>query len=87
MDYPNRGTLWTNTYKKTDIQPDMKGDLKIELDLFKELLETAESDHVVIKLGAWLGKDKDGNRKVSLKLDNLKPAAPAASSAKDPWDD
>ena len=87
MDYPNRGTLWTNGYKKTEAQPDMKGDLKIELDLFKEMLETAESDHVVIKLGAWLGKDKDGNRKVSLKLDNLKPAAPAASSAKDPWDD
>jgi len=87
MDYPNRGTLWTNTYKKTDIQPDMKGDLKIELDLFRELLASAESDHVVIKLGAWLGKDKDGNRKVSLKLDNLKAAAPAASNIKDPWDD
>ena len=87
MDYPNRGTLWTNSYKKTDIQPDMKGDLKIELDLFKEMLETAESDHVVIKLGAWLGKDKDGNRKISLQHDGYKPEAPAASSAKDPWDD
>ena len=86
MDYPNRGTLWNNGYKKTDIQPDLKGDIKLELDLVKELLANAESDHVVIKLGAWLGKDKDGNRKVSLKLDNLKPA-PAASSAKDPWDD
>jgi phosphoenolpyruvate carboxylase len=47
------------------MQPDMKGDLKIEIGIIKELLETAESDHVVIKLGAWLGKDKDGNRKVS----------------------
>lgn len=87
MDYPNRGTLWTNTYKKTEAQPDMKGDLKIELDLFKELLASAESDHVVIKLGAWLGKDKDGNRKVSLKLDNMKAAAPVAGNVKDPWDD
>ena len=87
MDYPNRGTLWTNTYKKTEAQPDMKGDLKIELDLFKELLETAESDHVVIKLGAWLGKDKEGKRRISLQYDGFKPAAPAASSAKDPWDD
>ena len=87
MDYPNRGTLWTNGYKKTEAQPDMKGDLKIELDLFKELLETAESDHVVIKLGAWLGKDKDGNRKVSLKIDTSTKAAPAQTSAKDPWDD
>ena len=87
MDYPNRGTLWVNDYKKTDIQPDMKGDIKLELDLVKELLANAESDHVVIKLSAWLGKDKEGKRKVSLQLDNYKPAAPTASSAKDPWDD
>ena len=87
MDYPNRGTLWTNSYKKTDAQPDMKGDIKLELDLVKDLLENAESDHIVIKLSAWLGKDKDGNRKVSLQHDGYKPASPAASSAKDPWDD
>ena len=87
MDYPNRGTLWANTYKKTDIQPDMKGDIKLELDLVKELLANAESDHVVIKLSAWLGKDKEGKRKVSLQFDNYKPAAPAASNVKDPWDD
>ena len=87
MDYPNRGTLWTNDYKKTDLQPDMKGDIKLEIELVKELLENAESDHIVIKLGAWLGRHTDGKRKISLKFDNYKPEAPAASSAKDPWDD
>jgi hypothetical protein len=87
MDYPNRGTLWTNDYKKTDAQPDMKGDIKLELDLVKDMLENADTDHIVIKLSAWLGKDKDGKRKVSLQHDGYKPAAPAASSAKDPWDD
>ena len=86
MDYPNRGTLWTNTYKKTDLQPDMKGDLKIELDLMREMLESAESDHVVIKLGAWLSKDKDGNRKVGLKLDTTQKDKPK-TAVKDPWDD
>jgi len=87
MDYPNRGTLWTNDYKKTDAQPDMKGDIKLELDLVRDMLENADTDHVVIKLSAWLGKDKDGKRKVSLQHDGYKPAAPAASSEKDPWDD
>jgi hypothetical protein len=87
MDYPNRGTLWTNDYKKTDLQPDMKGDIKLEIELVKELLENAESDPIVIKLGAWLGRHTDGKRKISLKFDNYKPEAPAASSAKDPWDD
>ena len=87
MDYPNRGTLWTNDYKKTDAQPDMKGDIKLELDLVRDMLENADTDHIVIKLSAWLGKDKDGKRKVSLQHDGYKPAAPAASSEKDPWDD
>jgi hypothetical protein len=87
MDYPNRGTLWANSYKKEGSQqPDMKGDLKIELDLFRQMLDTAESDHVVIKLSAWLGKDKDGNRKVSLSVDTAQKAAPA-TKVKDPWDD
>ena len=33
MDYPNRGTLWTNKFKKKEMQPDMVGDIKIELEL------------------------------------------------------
>ena len=87
MDYPNRGTLWNNGYKKLDAQPDMKGDIKLELDLVRELLDSAESDHVVIKLSAWLGKDKEGKRKISLQYDAYKPAAPVAGNVKDPWDD
>ena len=51
MDYPNRGTLWTNDYKKTDIQPDLKGDIKLEFDLVRDMLENADTDHIVIKLG------------------------------------
>ena len=85
MDYPNRGTLWTNQYKKTDTQPDMKGDIKIELDLIRELIKEAESDHVVIKLDGWVSKDKDGNRKVGLKVNTYKK--PETFSGKDPWDD
>ena len=84
MEYPNRGTLWTNSYKRGDTQPDMKGDLKIELDLFRQMLDTAESDHVVIKLSAWLGKHTDGNRKISILIDTSQKAA---TEVKDPWDD
>ena len=86
MNYTNTGALFPNQYKK-DRQPDMKGDIKLELDLVRELLDNAESDHVVIKLSAWLGKDKEGKRKVSLQYDAYKPAAPVAGNVKDPWDD
>jgi hypothetical protein len=86
MDYPNRGTLWNNKYKKKDMQPDMVGDIKIELALMKELMASAESDHVVIKLDAWLSKDKDGNRKIGLKVNTYKKPEESAPG-KDPWDD
>jgi len=86
MDYPNRGTLWMNKYKKKDIQPDMTGDIKIELELMKQLMQSAESDHVVIKLDAWVSKDKDGNRKVGLKI-NTYNKNEGSTPAKDPWDD
>ena len=87
MDYPNRGTLWHNKYKDVAKKPDMTGDIKIELELMKELMANAESDHVVIKLDAWVSKHTDGTRKVGLKVNTYKAAAPVASSAKDPWDD
>ena len=87
MDYPNRGTLWTNKYKDNDKKPDMTGDIKIELELLRDMLDGAESDHVVIKLDAWLSKDKDGNRKVGLKINTYKKEDGATSSKKDPWDD
>ena len=87
MEYPNRGTLWHNKYKNAPNKPDMTGDIKIELELFKELLASAESDHVVIKLDAWVSRHTDNTRKVSLKVNTYKAATPVASTAKDPWDD
>jgi hypothetical protein len=40
----------------------------------------------VIKLDGWVSKDKDGNRKVGLKVNTYKKPATTAPG-KDPWDD
>ena len=87
MEYPNRGTLWNNKFKNTDTKPDMTGDIKIELDLIRDMLDSAQSDHIVIKLDAWLGKDNDGNRKISLKVNTYKKEVAQSTPGKDPWDD
>jgi len=51
------------------------------------MLEKAEGEEfIAIKLEAWLKKDKNDNRMVSLKVDTYEKAAPI-SNAKDPWDD
>ena len=84
MDYPNSGLLLTNTRKTADNQPDMTGDIKMERDFLLDLIDRAEDEIIVIKLGAWLKKDKSGNRMISLKADvNAKPKV----TQKDPWDD
>lgn len=84
MDYPNTGLLLTNTRKTADKQPDMTGDIKLERDFLLDLIEKSD-DVIVIKLGAWLKKDKNGNRMVSLKADSNEQ--PKQSTQKDPWDD
>jgi hypothetical protein len=84
MDYPNSGLLLTNTRKTTDKQPDMNGDIKFERDYLLAMIDASEDEVVVIKLGAWLKKDKNGNRMISIKADtNPKPM----TTQKDPWDD
>ncbi len=85
MEYPNTGLLFTNTFKTKEAAPDMTGDIKFERDFLLEMINRSEGEEVVIKLGAWLKKDKRGNRMVSLKADvNEKPKM---STQKDPWDD
>ena len=87
MEYPNSGALFTTKQKRYEKSPDMFGDIKIEKDLILSLLEKAEGEEfITIKLEAWLKKDKNDNRMVSLKVDTYEKAAPV-SNAKDPWDD
>ena len=87
MDYPNSGALFTTKQKRNDRAPDMYGDIKIEKDLILSMLDKAEGEaFITIKLDAWLRKDKNDNRMVSLKVDTYEKAAPV-SNAKDPWDD
>ena len=85
MEYPNTGLLFTNTRKTKDTAPDMDGDIKFERDFLLEMINRSEGEAVVIKLSAWLRKDKNGNRMVSLKADA--GDKPKMTTQKDPWDD
>jgi len=85
MDYPNTGVLFTTKEKRHPQAPDMFGDIKFDRSYLLDMAEASDGDAVVIKIGGWLKKDKNGNRMVSIKVDNYN--APAKSAAKDPWDD
>jgi hypothetical protein len=88
MDYPNTGALWTSTQKRNDKAPDMYGDIEFEKDYLLEMIEKATGmPSVKIKLDAWVKRDKNDNRMVSLKVNTYEKGAPVKSDMKDPWDD
>lgn len=85
-DYPNTGALFTSKNKTKDTQPDMFGDMKFNRIYLIGMIEKAgDSDEVLIKLDAWVKRDKNNNRMVSMKVNSYEK--PAMSQQKDPWDD
>lgn len=86
MKYPNTGVLFTSTNKRNDRAPDMFGDVKIEIDLLKTLMNKAEDGLVTIKLDGWKKKDKNGNAMVSMKVNTFEKAPRQEQNEKDPWE-
>lgn len=85
MKYPNTGALFTSTNKRNDRAPDMFGDIKIEVELLKQLMSKQEDGIVTIKLDGWKKKDKNGNALVSMKVNTFEKRE-QAQSEKDPWE-
>ena len=87
---PNAGTLWHQTEKKFDKAPDFSGSVFFDYTYLSDLITSSEGGLIEIKFGGWRSKveTRNGERHVlNLLVDNYKPAAKPASSAKDPWDD
>lgn len=64
--YVNQGALWPNDYKTTDNQPDVRGNVKVEVGLIEELLDLAVDGQVEISLSGWY-RDYQGKEFTSLK--------------------
>lgn len=58
---PNTGTLWPNEYKKSENQPDKRGDLLLDRALLKLLMSKTDDDLIKITISGWTrvinGKD------------------------------
>lgn len=86
MEYPNSGSLFPSTVRKSDKSPDFFGSIKIDPAYLKDLM--SKSDGLVeVKLSGWKRESKTGNKFVSLAVDTFvkKDAAPAKQEEKDPW--
>lgn len=86
MEYPNSGSLFPSTVRKSDKSPDFFGSIKIDPAYLQDLM--SKSDGLVeVKLSGWKRESKTGNKFVSLAVDTFvkKDAAPAKQEEKDPW--
>ena len=86
MEYPNSGSLFPSTIRKSDKSPDFFGSIKLDPAYLKDLM--SKSDGLVeVKLSGLKRESKTGNRFVSIAVDTFvkKDAAPAKQEEKDPW--
>jgi hypothetical protein len=87
QEYPNTGGLWRTKEKKYDKSPDMWGELKIDRDYLRQLLDESNG-LVTIKIDAWKKESATGNSYLSIKVNTWKPdGAKAKSEERMPFDD
>lgn len=64
---PNTGTLWPNDKRTQDTHPNARGDIFIDKQLVKQMLEQAEDGLVQFSISAWT-KELAGKRAMTLKI-------------------
>jgi hypothetical protein len=52
---PQKGTLFPNDFKKTETQPDVKGDIFFDRDFLKTLINKNTDGLVKISVSGWKG--------------------------------
>lgn len=67
MEYPNSGSLWPLKERKNDKMPNLRGSVKVEVDLLQELINQSSGGLVSIELAAWT-KTYDDRKFLSLKV-------------------
>jgi hypothetical protein len=67
MEYPNSGALFPNKNKKSDAHPNVRGTVKIERSLLKELMSESDNELIEIEISGWTKTFKDG-KFLSLKV-------------------
>ena len=67
MEYPNSGALFPNKNKTSDAHPNVRGNVKIERSLLKELMLESDSELIEIEISGWT-KEFKGGKFLSLKV-------------------
>lgn len=89
MEYPNKGSLFPSTVRKSEKSPDFFGSIKVDRSYLRSLMDKHDEDLIEIKMSGWKRESKTGNRFLSLAVDTYVKAEGAPvpkSQEKDPWE-
>ena len=62
----NTGFVFKNKFKKTDSQPDLKGDVYLDRQLLELLLKESKDSVIKITLSAYIKQTKDADKYLSV---------------------
>jgi hypothetical protein len=82
---PNSGALFINSQKKSENQPDLRGDIYVDRDLIIAQLKKTPDGLVKLALSAWNKTSAAGNNFQSLAISEPYEK-PTESATKNPWE-
>lgn len=79
---PNTGSLFKNTYKKADNQPDLKGDLILDKVFLEDLMNNSKTSTIKVSISAWSKESEKVGKYLSISIGQ--PYVKKTES--NPWD-
>ena len=80
---PNTGSLFKNTYKKADNQPDLKGDLILDKVFLEDLMNNSKTSTIKVSISAWSKESEKVGKYLSISIGQ--PYVKKIESS-NPWD-
>lgn len=65
---PNTGSLFKNTYKKADNQPDLKGDVILDKVFLEDLMNNSKTSTIKVSISAWSKESEKVGKYLSLSI-------------------
>ena len=80
---PNTGSLFKNTYKKAENQPDLKGDLILDKVFLEDLMNNSKTSTIKVSISAWSKESEKVGKYLSISIGQ--PYVKKTESS-NPWD-
>jgi hypothetical protein len=65
---PNTGSLFKNTYKKAENQPDLRGELVLDKVFLEDLIHRSKESTIKVSISAWSKESEKVGKYLSISI-------------------